>query len=283
MMTESRELYGLIGWPVKHSYSAFMHNAAFKHYGINAVYELFEVAPQELETFFKKTVFEKKIKGFNVTVPHKEAAYSFLRVAGACLDDIVERMGSVNTVRLTSDGQFSGFNTDGAGFIKDLEERGVDVKGKKIVFLGAGGGAKALAVALKDAGAGEALFYDIDSMKTDNLVILVGKDFARGAATIEELWQENVDILINATSVGMKPEDPLLVKKEWLKPGLFVYDLIYNPAKTKLLAAAKAARCQTANGSEMLLYQGALAFEHWTGKPAPVEVMRRALKEAMRA
>jgi shikimate dehydrogenase len=283
MMMESRELYGLIGWPVKHSYSAFMHNAAFKHYGMNAVYELFEVASKDLDAFFKKTVVEKKIRGFNVTVPHKEAAFSFLKLAGARLDDTARRMGSINTVRLDSDGQFSGFNTDGAGFIRDLKERGFDVKGKKVAFLGAGGGARALAVALRDAGAGEALVYDIDSIKKENLTILYGRDFAKGAATIEELWQEDVNIIINATPVGMKPADPLLVKKEWLRAGQFVYDLIYNPAETKLLTAAKAAGCQTANGSGMLLYQGALAFEHWTGKPAPVEVMRRALKEAMRA
>jgi shikimate dehydrogenase len=153
-----------------------MHNAAFKHCGMGAVYELFEVAPKDLEAFFTETVVEKKIRGFNVTVPHKGAAFSFLKLAGARLDNTARRMESVNTVRLDSDGQFSGYNTDGAGFIRDLKERGVDVKGKKVSFLGAGGGAKALAVALRDAGASEALFYDIDSMKTDDLVLLIGKE-----------------------------------------------------------------------------------------------------------
>jgi shikimate dehydrogenase len=279
-----QELYGLIGWPVKHSYSAFMHNAAFRHYGMDAVYELFEVAPKDLETFFKKIIVEKKIRGFNVTVPHKEAAVKYLTGNKSFG---VRAIGAVNTIRVRQDGLLDSFNTDEAGFTRDLQEQGVDIRGKAIVLIGAGGGAKAVAFGLVSQEPSEIRIFDMDGSRAEALVKNV-KDYYPHAgilcvSAVEKLDIPNADILINATPVGMKVEDPLLVKKDWLRPGLFVYDLIYNPAETKLLATAKAAGCRTANGSGMLLYQGALAFEHWTGKPAPVEVMRKALEGGMRA
>ncbi|MDD5137802.1 MAG: shikimate dehydrogenase [Candidatus Omnitrophica bacterium] len=284
MMMEPRELYGLIGWPVKHSYSAFMHNAAFKHYGMNAVYELFEIAPQDVEAFFKKTVVEKKIKGFNVTVPHKEAAVKYLTGNKSFG---VKAIGAVNTVRVQRDGLLDGFNTDEAGFTRDFQEHGVGIRGKSIALIGAGGGAKAVAFGLAGQEPSEIRIFDVDGSKAEALAKNIKIYYPHiGIACVpaaEKLDVPDADILINATPVGMKAEDPLLVKKEWLRAGLFVYDLIYNPAETKLLRAAKAAGCQAANGSGMLLYQGALAFEHWTGKPAPVEVMRKALEGGMRA
>ena len=136
-----KELYGLIGYPVKHSYSAFMHNAAFAHYHMNAEYQLFEVSPEKLEEFFKKTIFEKKIKGFNVTVPHKEAAVQYLD--GICSEG-VKVNGAVNTILVEKDGKLSGFNTDGPGFSRDLNEHHVVVKGKRIALLGAGGDRKSV-------------------------------------------------------------------------------------------------------------------------------------------
>lgn len=277
-----QELYGLIGWPVKHSYSALMHNAAFKHYGMDAVYELFEVAPKDLETFFKKTVVEKKIRGFNVTVPHKEAALTYL---SGTVSAGVKMIGAVNTVFVGQDGRLDGFNTDEIGFLKDLEGQGMSVRGKTIALIGAGGGAKAVAFGLAGQEPSEIRIFDVDCSKAEKLAKDIGLYYSNVSSvpSFEKLDIPDADILINATPVGMKPGDPLLVQKEWLRAGLFVYDLIYNPAATKLLTAAKAAGCRTANGSGMLLYQGALAFEHWTGKPAPVEVMRKALEGGMRA
>lgn len=280
--TSDRQLYGLIGFPVKHSYSALMHNAAFKRLRINAEYRLFEVRPEDLADFLNRQAQQEGIKGFNVTVPHKEAAYGLLVKNGASFDEAAAMMRSVNTVRAEENGGYSGFNTDGAGFIQDLKEKGVSVVGRKIALLGAGGGAKALAVALRQNKARSLSIYDIDPVKLKDLTALAGGDFAKSVPSIEGLLGPDTDILINATPVGMKPEDPLLIEPLALRKGLFVYDLIYNPAETKLLAAAARAGCKCSNGLGMLLYQGALAFERWTGRKAPVDAMREALVSAMK-
>ena len=140
-----KELYGLIGYPVKHSFSAFMHNAAFAHYKMNAQYQLFEVSPEELDEFFKKTIIEIGIKGFNVTVPHKERAVEFL---SGEKDPLVNTIGAVNTIRVEPNGFLSGFNTDAGGFLRDLEEQGAILANKNVSLLGAGGGAKAVAFAI---------------------------------------------------------------------------------------------------------------------------------------
>ncbi|MBI5872641.1 MAG: shikimate dehydrogenase [Candidatus Omnitrophica bacterium] len=280
--TSGKELYGLIGYPVSHSYSAFMHNAAFAHYGMNAEYQLFEVPPEGLDDFFKKTIFEKHLKGFNVTVPYKERAIAHLN---ASISPVVNMNKAVNTVRVETDGTLSGSNTDGLGFLRDLTERGVKIGGKIVFMIGAGGGAKAVATAIASSGPAKLLIFDIDPAKTDGLYQRIKKFFpnivVEAAGSLESLGAMHPDILINATPVGMKESDPVLIKKEWLRPGLFVYDLIYNPAQTRLLKMAKEAGCRSANGLGMLLYQGALAFEYWTGKSAPVDVMRRALEEKM--
>ena len=279
--TSAKQLYGLIGYPVKHSYSAFMHNAAFAHYKMDAVYELFEVPPEKLQEFLTRTIVVKKIKGFNVTVPHKENVYAYLKENNGKISADAQKMKAVNTVVGGEGGILSGFNTDGAGFLEDLKQRGIEVKNKNVSLIGAGGGAKAVAVALSSGNLKNFLIFDVDKSKSLRLAGII-KEFypsiaAEAVESIEELKIKEADILINATPIGMKELDPLLVKKEWLHPGIFVYDLIYNPSETKLLKTAKAAGCRTANGRGMLLYQGCLAFKHWTHKAAPVEVMRRAL------
>ncbi len=280
---KNKELYGLIGYPVKHSFSAFMHNAAFAHLGIDAEYRLFEVPPERIEDFFKNTIPEKKLKGFNVTVPHKEAVYDLMKNIRAALDEASSRMKSVNTVRVEPDGRLEGFNTDGAGFGKDLKEHGIEILKKNVSLIGAGGGAKAIAATIASYKPNKLLIFDIDKSKSLALAAIVKESYpditAEAVYKIEDLKIAQADILINATPVGMKEADPLFVKKEWLHPGIFVYDLIYNPSETKLLRTAREAGCQTANGLGMLLYQGVLAFEHWTHKPAPIEVMRKALLE----
>lgn len=282
--TNEKQLYGLIGYPVKHSYSALMHNAAFKHYGMDAEYQLFEVAPEKLDEFFKKTIREKKILGFNVTVPHKEKVVEYL---DSKKDSLVETIGAVNTVRVEPNGALSGYNTDSEGFDRDLEEQGVAIADKNVCLLGAGGGAKAVAFAIMDKHPKKLSIFDIDPAKTQELVKRIKRfyptDVFEVVGRIEDLEIAKADILINATPVGMKESDPLLVKQEWLHQNLFVYDLIYNPSETKLLKMAKEAGCKYANGLGMLLYQGVLAFQHWTDKKAPVEVMRKALLERISA
>ncbi len=275
----AKGLYGLIGYPVKHSFSAFMQNAAFAHYKMNAEYQLFEVAPEGLEEFFRKTISAKKIKGFNVTVPYKERSIDYLT---GSVSPNVKMNNAVNTVRVEKDGFLSGFNTDGPGFSRDLKDKGVDFSQKNIVLLGAGGGAKSVVTRIASYYPKRILVFDIDKAKSAKLVEIVNEYYSNVAIEAvdskEALKIKESDMLINATPVGMKETDSLLIEKEWLHPGLFVYDLIYNPGETKLLKAARAAGCRCANGLGMLLYQGCLAFEHWTGKDAPVEVMLEALK-----
>lgn len=274
----TQQLFGLVGYPVKHSYSAFMHNAAFAHFNMDARYELFEVLPQELEIFFKETIPKKNIKGLNVTVPHKEKACDYLDILGGT---DVKAIGAVNTVCVSSDGSLVGYNTDAAGFAMDLENFGVVIKGKKVILLGAGGGAKAVAAALAGLLPAQLCVFDVDKEKAAQLArkaafLGVHIDIAD---SIKDLKVEEADVLINATPVGMKAGDPLLVERNRLHKGLFVYDLIYNPYETKLLQAAKEAGCRYANGLGMLLYQGSLSFTHWTHKQAPVEIMKQALME----
>ena len=272
----------MIGYPVKHSYSAFMHNAAFAYYHMDAQYRLFEVPPEDLEEFLTKTIFEQNIRGFNVTIPHKERVFAHFTDSHK-MSYFVKCVQSVNTVRVEPDGSLFAYNTDGPGFISDLKERKVDISGKKVSVIGAGGGARAVAMMLASERPQKLLIFDIDKEKAFQLVQRI-KEFhpdsgAQRVDSISRLEIKDADILVNATPVGMKPSDPLIVQREWLRPGLFVYDLIYNPPETKLLKTAADAGCRVANGLGMLLIQGCLAFEKWTGQKAPTEIMRKALFE----
>ena len=282
MNTNAREVYGLIGYPVKHSFSSYMHNAAFAFLNMDAEYKLFEVPPEKLDEFFKKTIVDQKIRGFNVTIPHKEAAVPYLN---ASVSPSVRMNHAVNTVRVETDGTMSGCNSDGMGFSLDLKERGFDAAGKKVSLIGAGGGARAVATSIAVKHPAKLLIYDLDAAKAQALYDIVKNFFpsvpVEVVATVERLEIYQADLLINATPVGMRESDPLLIKKEWLSGELFVYDLIYNPSETKLLKAAKDAGCHTANGLGMLLYQGCLAFEYWTGRKAPADVMRKVLLERL--
>ncbi len=271
--------YGLIGFPVKHSFSAAMHNAAFKSYEINARYELFEVSPDKLDIFLR-ALKNENICGINVTIPHKENS---LR----CLDKKsveVEEIGAVNTIRVNTDGTLKGFNTDYAGFTRHLEELGI--KAKKAALIGAGGAAKAVSVALAKKGTSEIAIYDVEKEKSFSLAERI-KNIkpdcnVYNVDSVSGLKIEEKNILVNASPVGMKEADPCLVEESVLRPDLFVYDLIYNPEKTKLLQLAESKGLKNSNGLMMLLYQGMLAFEHWTGQSAPKEIMYKALLKELK-
>lgn len=277
-----RALYGLIGHPVGHSYSAIMHRAAFAHLGMNATYELFDVLPEKLGEFFKRVVVDRHLAGFNVTVPHKERSVGYL---SGSISPIVKMNHAVNTIRIETDGALTGFNTDGPGFGRDLKEKGFDPRDHRVCLIGAGGGAKAVATSLGSMGIRELAVFDADRSKAFVLADIVREFYPRAkvhvAASVEDLDIPQAGLLVQATPMGMKPEDPLLVKKEHLRPNIFVYDLIYNPPQTPLLALAAEAGCPHTNGLGMLLHQGAIAFEHWTGQPAPIDVMRQALTEKL--
>lgn len=279
-MTPSPKIFGLIGYPVKHSLSPFMHNVAFKALNLDARYELFELKPQELENFLR-SLSQKNIYGLNVTIPYKEQVIPFL-------DSISEQaglIGAVNTIR-ASQGKLEGFNTDGEGFLKHItEDLGFSPEGKTVSVIGAGGAAKAVSVYLAKAGVKRVSIYDTQEGKLKKLLAHLKVNFKgvefNHALSIEGLKINDSDLLVNATPVGMKESDPPIVSEGQMHSGLLVYDLIYNPKETKLLKLAKEKGATASNGLGMLLYQGMLSFEIWTGKIAPKELMRKALEDKL--
>jgi len=275
-MGNKSKVYGLIGYPVKHSLSPAMHNAAFKALGIDAHYELFEVKPQDLNSFLD-SLSSKEIYGLNVTIPHKENVLDFVKFDRESF--FARQIKAVNTI-VKKDKIWFGYNTDAPGFIRHLKEN-IDPRDKRVAVLGAGGAGKAVSYAVANSKSKEIRVFDIDKDKAKNLVDLIGNLFKglniKFVNSIVDLDILNKDILINSTPVGMKETDPCLVNKEMLHKDLLVYDVIYNPAETKLLSLAKKVGAKVCNGLGMLLYQGMLSFEIWTGKKAPQEVMWKAL------
>lgn len=277
-----KKIFGLLGYPIKHSFSPAMHNAAFKALGIKAEYRLFEKKPKELTDFFKK-LRSGSIRGVNLTIPYKEEALRYL-------DEIsqeAELIGAINTILVKSE-SLIGYNTDGSGFVLSLRKKaGINLKDKKIVIIGAGGASRAISVHLAQEKAANIILLDIIPDKAEKLVSHIRKNISRvKVSTVkkEELnsGARTIDILINATPVGMKPDDPLPIDPRILHPRLLVCDLIYNPPKTKLLIEAERIGAKTLNGLGMLLYQGALAFTIWTGREAPIEIMARALEKELK-
>jgi shikimate dehydrogenase len=265
----------IIGDPVEHSLSPVMHNAAFKDLGLNLVYVAFTVTSTELKT----AVLGAKslgLRGLNVTMPHKNAIIHYLDE----VDSTAKSIGAVNTV-LNNQGKLIGYNTDGSGAMIALQENGVYPEEKKLVLLGAGGAAKAIAYqAAQDVE--ELVILNRTAEKAKKLAEALKSFDAKvkaGTLSSEVLKQElpTTDILVNATSAGMHPDvDISPVPSDLLYSDLSVMDIIYNPLETKLLKDAKSAGAKVVSGIEMLLYQGAVAFEIWTNCPAPVEVMREA-------
>lgn len=274
------QLYGIIGYPVRHSFSPYMHNAAFQKLKLNALYLAFEVPPENLRDALLG-IKALGIRGVNVTIPHKETCIPFL-------DEVyptAKLIGAVNTI-CVREGRLIGYNTDGKGFILALEKiLKVRPKGKTFFILGAGGAARAIGFSLIQEGAKEIAFYDIVRSKAEDLVIDLKQNFPNAKikliSNLPNYPLKEFDCLINATPVGMKKNDPLIIEPKVFYPKLVVCDLIYNPPQTPLLKFAKSKRLKTMNGLGMLLYQGVLSWELWTGKKAPVSVMRKALEKAI--
>lgn len=273
-------IYGVLGWPAKHSFSPLMHNAAFRALKIDAEYKIFEKNPQELGDFLK-SLRKENIYGLNVTVPYKEDVMAFLEG----ISSEAELIGAVNTLKVSAKG-LEGFNTDGEGFLKHLtQDLGFNPQGKVISLIGAGGGARAVSVYLSKNDPKAIAIYDMDKTKASALAGHLKDNFNntefKSANSIAGLDITGSGLLINATPIGMKDSDPCLVDEKFIHKGLLVYDLIYNPNETKLLKLAKQKGARISNGLGMLLYQGAFSFEHFTGRAAPVEIMRQALKEGV--
>jgi len=258
--------YGLIGYPLSHSLSPVIHNTAFNELGLDATYKLFPLKEEELDSFFKDLKdFSNPIFGLNVTVPYKERVLSYLD----SLSPLAQQIKAVNTIVVSKDRQLIGHNTDGPGFLSHLAELGVTTAGKNVSVIGAGGAARAIisVLCLIPERPQKIRLYDIDGERARMLLQDLDRQVDIGPIevvnSLDDLAIPGADIFINATPIGMKKNDPPLVDPEMLRPGLFVYDLVYNPRETLLLTTARQHGAKTANGLGMLFYQGILAFEHW--------------------
>ena len=279
--------FALLGHPVGHSLSPAMHNAAFKALGLRANYALLDVRPGDLPRTLDE-LRAKKYGGLNVTIPHKEAAYRFLAAKHA-LSDTARLLHSVNTVVFRPDGSLLGDNTDAPGFLDALKESfRASPRGRRVLVLGCGGAGRALALTCAMQGAESIFVADVNLAARRRLLLALrqaapGLPVAGGSLDRARAAARDCDLIVQATPVGMHPGDPSLLPPDAFRKGQIVFDLIYNPAVTPLLATAKAAGARTANGLGMLLHQGARAFRLWTGRKPPVPAMRAALEKALAA
>ncbi len=270
------QVYGVIGDPIEHSLSPTLQNAAFKELKRDCVFLAFKVKTGEVESAIRG-MRGLGIRGLNVTMPHKEAVIAYLDE----VDSTAKFLGSVNTI-LKDNGKLIGFSTDGIGALSALKENGVTLNGKKVLLLGGGGAAKTIAFALAKV-VDELIILNRSPEKIMPLTKTLNREFniqvSDGLLAPSAIQKnlKNVDILINATSVGMHPdEEHSIVEPQWLRSDLTVMDIVYNPIETKLAKDAKKAGAEVISGVEMLIYQGAASFEIWAGHKAPVEVMRKA-------
>jgi len=265
------KVYGIIGNPVSHSKSPAMHNSGFAALGENCVYIPLPVTDVESALAGLRGL---GFYGASVTIPHKETIIPLLDH----VDPVAIQIGAVNTIHVveTAEGRkLHGSNTDWIGAKRALAER-IDLRDQRVVVLGAGGSARAIGFGLLEAGAELVL-----CSRTEQRGRGLAADLGCNWYPLDRVDEVKGDILINATSVGMTPAiDATLIPVNSLGRYRVVMDIVYAPLKTRLLAEAEAVGCIAINGLEMLLYQGVAQFELWTGKPAPVDVMRKALMEA---
>ncbi|RDV81745.1 shikimate dehydrogenase [Ammonifex thiophilus] len=279
-------IVGIFGDPIAHTLSPRMHNAAFQSLNLNYVYVPFRVRREELAEA-TAAIKALNLAGINVTVPHKEAIIPYLDE----LEEEARLIGAVNTV-INQGGKLWGSNTDASGFLAALQEEGFAPAKKKVAVLGAGGAARAVGVALARSQVEEIIFFNRTFDRAAELAAYLEE--RTGVRTRALPWEEMgsskgiellqaADLIVQTTSLGMYPCEGEMppVAGEAFRPGQLVIDLIYRPLETRFLSLARKRGAKTASGLGMLLYQGALAFSLWTGVPAPLEVMRAALEEAL--
>ena len=281
MISGKTSIYGIFGYPVEHTFSPGMHNAAFSSMGLDGCYVPFSVSPGDLGKAVKAVV-PLGLCGLNITVPHKVKVIQYLDA----LTDDARLIGAVNTIEV-KDGRLIGHNTDGRGFLRSLqEETALLPKGKTFLMVGSGGAARAVCFNLALAGADLILLHDLDRAKAEKL----GRDIRSATKTRVKVLDTSAlrthapgaDCVINATPLGLKKSDPLPLSRDLIGSGQLVCDLVYNPPETQLLRTARSRGATTLRGIGMLLYQGVIAFEIWTGKKAPASVMKMALARQMR-
>lgn len=276
-------LIGLMATPIRHSLSPTMHNEAFAKLSLDFAYLAFEVGNEELEDAVK-SIRALGMRGCNVSMPNKQKIIPYLDQ----LSPAAKLVGAVNTV-VNDNGILTGHITDGTGFMRSLMEAEVDIIGKKMTLMGAGGAATAVCIQAALDGVKEISIFNRRDEHFENgmRTVAIINEKTTCKATLfdleekEQLHKEVADstIFVNATGVGMKPfeGESLIIDPSLLRPDLIVADVIYKPAKTKLLEMAEAQGCKTVNGLGMMLYQGAAASELWTGQPMPVNHIKDLL------
>ena len=282
-LTGKSNIVGLIGWPTGHSVSPRMHNAAFAALDLDWCYVPLPVNTEPSSRIGEavKGVRALGLRGANVTVPHKQAVMSHLDA----LTDAAQVIGAVNTIIVQADGSLLGDNTDAPGFIADLRDHGVDTQGKRVLVLGAGGSARAVVYGLATAGAATVTVANRTVARATDLVTELQAQVPDCPMTACALPGElaevaaTSDLIVNCTSLGMSPN---IDTTPWLAEVPFradqaVYDMVYNPRQTRLLAQAAADGAQAIGGIGMLVWQGAIAFERWTGIMPPIATMRQAI------
>ncbi len=264
----STALYGVLGNPVGHSLGPAMHNSAFAHVGFNGVYLAFKVADIKAAVSGIRAL---DIKGVSITIPHKVAIMEHLdRV-----DDTAAIIGAVNTV-VNENGVLTGFNSDSPGAMAALLEK-TAIKGKTVAMIGAGGAARAVGHGIK-ANKGELVILNRTVAKGEALA----RDLNAGFYPLDRFKDVQPDIVINTTAMGMTPEtDVMPVPPSFIRPKMVVMDIVYNPLETALLKAARQKGCIIVDGVAMFVYQGAYQFEIWTGKKAPVDIMRKIVLNSL--
>lgn len=267
-ITGKTKITGLYGYPVEHTLSPLMHNAAFEHLGLDYCYLPFSVHPDSLETAVV-AIRALNLAGVNITIPHKESVMPYL-------DSVNEEalfIGAVNTI-VNQEGKLIGYNTDGRGFMRSITENNISPDDKKILIVGAGGASRAISYYLSEK-AEKLYLFDTDKMKLEKLALDLSEIRTNIIVLDNTAGLADFDLLINATPLGLKSTDPLPLNVSGLSPHQTICDLIYK--KTPLLFQSEEKGCKTTDGLGMLLWQGALAFELWTKTTAPVEIMRSAL------
>lgn len=276
MLNTSTKMYAVFGDPVSHSRSPLMLNRAFRASNIDAAYAAFHVRPAQLEQAIQG-VRALDFGGVNITIPHKVQVMQYLDE----IDEGARIIGAVNTL-VNDGGRWIGYNTDGIGYVRSLiEETGFSIEGKSLLVIGAGGAARGIVYALSQKNPAKIWIANRTSSKADALAQAM-RPYAEteGIALDQVSAIMDLDFMVNTTNVGMHPnvEDTPL-DAALFREGMVVSDIVYTPRKTKFLHEAEGRGCQVHGGLGMFIYQGAYAFEYWTGQPAPIEQMRAAVEE----
>lgn len=282
-ITGHTELIGLMAYPIRHSSSPAMHNAAFAKLGLDYAYLAFEVDNDSLEGAVQG-IRSLKLVGSNVSMPNKTVVHKYLDK----LSPAAEMCGAVNTI-VNEDGVLTGHITDGTGYMMSLKDNGVDVIGKKMTIVGAGGAATAIEIQAALDGVTEISIFNRKDEFWANAEETVRKINEKtnckaqlfDLADLDKLKEEIASsyLFTNATGMGMKPLEgqTYITDKSFLRPDLIVSDVVYYPRETELLRMAKEVGCKTMNGLGMMLFQGAAAFKMWTGEDMPIEYMKEKL------